>query len=41
MSKHYIDQYIGIFEWDYNIKEVTEEFPRALLGIKVATNLAT
>ena len=41
VSKHYIDQYIGIFEWGYNIEEVTEEFLRALLGIKVATNLAT
>jgi transposase len=41
VSKHSIDQYIVIFECVYNIKEVTEEFLRALLGIKVATNLAT
>lgn len=41
VSKHYIDRYMGIFEWGYNIKEVTEEFLRALLRTKVVTNLAT
>lgn len=34
VSKHYLDQYTGIFEWGYKIKQVSHEFLRALLGVK-------
>jgi transposase len=41
VSKKYLDQYIAIFEWKHNIKRVTKRFLRVLLGVNVATNLAT
>ena len=41
VNKKYLGQYIAIFEWGYNIKGVTKEFLRVLLGVKVAINLAT
>ena len=28
-------QYVGIFEWGYNIKRATPEFIRAMLGVPV------
>jgi transposase len=34
VNKKHIDDYIGIFEWGYKVKVVTQEFLRALLGIK-------
>jgi transposase-like protein len=40
VSKHDLEQYIGIFEWGHKIKEVTYVFLRALLGIEVVTNLS-
>jgi transposase-like protein len=38
VSKEYLGQYIGIFEWGYKIKSVTREFLRALLGVEVVTD---
>jgi transposase len=39
VNKWFLAQYVGMFEWVYNIKEATSDFLRALLGIKVLTNL--
>jgi transposase len=33
VNKVYLHQYVGIFEWGLNIKRVTGEFIRALVGI--------
>jgi transposase len=38
VSKEYLDQYIGIFEWSYKIKTVAPVFLRALLGVRLVTN---
>lgn len=35
VSKKYLGDYIGIFEWSYNIKEVSYEFLTALMGIAI------
>jgi rubredoxin len=32
VNKVYLEQYIKMFEWSYNLKAVTDEFLRALLG---------
>ena len=32
VNKVYLYQYVAIFEWGHNIKRVTPEFIRALLG---------
>ena len=37
VSKKYLYQYVAMFEWDYNVKRVTTEFFRALLGVESAT----
>jgi transposase len=39
VNKWFLGQYVAMFEWSYNVKEVTLDFLRALLGIKVDTNL--
>jgi transposase len=39
VNKWFLGKYVAIFEWSYNIKEVTPNFLRALLGIKLVTNL--
>jgi len=39
LSKWFLDQYVAMFEWAYNVKEVTPDFLRTLLGIQVLTNL--
>ena len=39
VNKCLLCQYVAMFEWSYNIKEVTMEFLRALLGIKPLPNL--
>ena len=31
VSKHYLKQYVAIFQWAYNLKRVTVEFLRSLL----------
>jgi transposase len=41
VSKKYLHQYVGIFQWSYNIKRVTPEFLRALLGIRRTTDCRT
>jgi transposase len=38
VSKEYLEQYLGIFEWRHRIKSVTQEFLRALLGVEVVTD---
>jgi transposase-like protein len=37
VNKKYLYQYVAIFEWGYNIKRVTPEFIRAVLGAPVTT----
>jgi transposase len=39
VSKWFLNQYVGMFEWAYNVGEATSDFLRALLGIRVLTNL--
>jgi transposase-like protein len=40
VSKWYLAQYQAIFQWGYNIKSVTDEFLRILLGVRPSTSLA-
>ncbi len=40
VSKGYLAQYQAIFQWRFNIKAVTDEFLRILLGIRPGTGLA-
>ena len=39
VHKFFLSQYIAVFEWSHNMKEVTSDVLRAILGIKVATDL--
>jgi transposase len=41
VSKWYLAQYEAIFQWGHNIKSVTDEFLRILLGILPSTSLAS
>jgi transposase len=41
VSKHHLGRYVAVFQWAHNLKTATDEFLRALLGIKPGTNLAT
>lgn len=41
VNKIYLYQYVGIFQWKYNLKRATPEFLRALLGIRCATDRPT
>jgi transposase len=41
VSKWYLAQYVAIFQWSYNIKRVTDEFLRTLLGVPPGTSLAS
>lgn len=41
VSKMYLEQYVVMFEWAYNLKTVTDAFLRILLGSKRTTNLVT
>jgi transposase-like protein len=38
VNKVFLNQYVSMFEWLYNIKEVTSDFLRTLLGIRALTN---
>ena len=38
VSKWYLDQYVAVFQWGYNIKRVTDEFLRILLGMRPGTD---
>ena len=40
MSKWYLAQYQAVFQWGSNIKAVTDEFLRILLGIPPSTDSA-
>jgi transposase len=37
VNKVYLAQYVAIFLWSYNTKTVTDEFLRALLGVRGAS----
>ncbi len=37
VNKKYLYQYVAIFAWGYNIKRVTPEFIRAMLGVPITT----
>ncbi len=41
VNKIYLHQYVGIFQWAYNLKRATPEFLRALLGTAIARNYRT
>lgn len=34
VSKRFLGQYVGMFEWGHNLKTATDEFLRAMLGVK-------
>ena len=36
VSKMYLQQYVIIFKWSYNLKTVTDELPRRALRLTVA-----
>jgi transposase len=40
VSKWYLAQYQAIFQWGHNIKNVSDEFLRILLGVRPSTGLA-
>jgi transposase len=37
VNKKYLYQYVAVFEWGHNIKRVTPEFIRAMLGVTTTT----
>ena len=37
VSKKYLYQYVALFKWGCNIKRVTPQFIRAMLGVPVST----
>jgi transposase len=39
VSKWYLDEYVGIFQWIHTLKAVTVDFLRALCGLRLTTNL--
>ena len=41
VNKAYLEQYVMIFQWAYNLKAVTDEFLRVLLGCSVTTKSVT
>ena len=41
VSKWYLGQYVAVYQWGYNIKRVTNEFLRILLGMRPGTGLAS
>jgi transposase len=41
VNKAYLEQYVIIFEWSYNLKTATDEFLRILLGSHGTTKLVT
>jgi transposase len=41
VSEWYLDQYVAIFQWGANIKQITSEFMRALVGMWPSTSPAT
>ena len=41
VNKAYLEQYIIMFEWNFNLKAVTDNLLRILLGCPVNSNLGT
>jgi transposase-like protein len=41
VNKVYLEQYVIMFEWAHNLKKVTDEFLRILLGTGDTTKLIT
>jgi transposase-like protein len=41
VSKHFLAQYVAIFQWAYNLKVATVDFLRGLLGVRGSTVLQT
>jgi hypothetical protein len=41
VSKVYLDQYVAMFEWGYNVKRATPGFLWPLLGVRSATSCPT
>ena len=41
VNKAYLEQYVIMFEWAYNLKAVSDEFLRILLGAKGTIELVT
>jgi transposase len=41
VSKWYLAQYVAIFQWGHNLKRATDEFLRALLGMRLSTASAS
>lgn len=41
VNKVYLQQYVAMFEWSYNVKRATPSFLRALLGIGATTACPT
>jgi transposase-like protein len=39
VNKWFLGQYMAMFEWSYNVKEMTKGVLRAILGIKLSTDL--
>ena len=39
VSKWFLAQYVAVFQWGYNLKEVTDEFMRVLLNVSPSTDL--
>ena len=39
VSKKYLPRYGAMFEWGYNVKRATASFLRALLGVRLATDI--
>jgi transposase len=40
VSKHYLNQYTAMFQWAHNLKSVTDDFLRLLLGVPLSTVFA-
>jgi transposase len=41
VSKWYLAQYVAIFQWAHNLKSVTDEYLRIILGIRPSTSFAS
>lgn len=41
VSKWYLAQYVAMFQWGHNLKRATDEFLRALLGMRPSTGSAS
>ena len=40
-SKRFLARYVAVFQWGYNIKADTDEFPKTLLGVLPFTKSAS